>query len=69
MPQYKIEENTLVPLESDASIKTFINKSLLTIRLLSLVKRGLYVSHSNVNPMDCMAIKKEGWVMKEGEEW
>ncbi len=69
MLQYKIEENTLVPLESDASIKTFINKSLLTIRLLSLVKRGLYVSHSNVNPMDCMAIKKEGWVMKEGEEW
>jgi hypothetical protein len=67
--QYKIEENTLGPLESDALIKTFINKSLLTIRLLFLVKRGLYVSHSNVNPMGCMAIKKEGWVMKEGEEW
>jgi hypothetical protein len=61
--QYKIEENTLGPLERDASIKKFINKSLFTIRLLSLVKGGLYVSHSNVDPMDCMTIKREGWVM------
>ncbi len=57
MLQYKIEENTLGPLEKDASIKTFINKSVFTIRLLSFVKGGLYVSHSNVDPMDCKTIK------------
>jgi hypothetical protein len=66
--QYKIEENTLGPFENNASIKTFMNKSLFTIRLLSLVKGGLYVSHFNVNPMDCMAIKRDSCVMKEREE-